>query len=916
MICATIFAFLTFLMLMLNCRAYVEMGENYVMFDIREYDGDSDLPYGKGSNGNCYYPRIDGSDYVFPEIYTWSHGTLDETGDGVRLYATKKGGNVSITVDKVPPVYQQSVQRNFRYFQMRLKANTTGTHKVTYSSLGNIYRKNVDVNFTGEWQIITIDLAGSDGWTQKASDGSYIPVTTTPWDSGHFGTDGFAIMFAAFGDDILNDIYIDYFAFAENPDTELKTGKLVREEAYIEGKTDGLFYPSEKLTRAQACAIVSRILEGEKQAEIPNDFTTSFTDVSADDWFYPYVVHLESLGALSRFECELLPDRYITVSELGSILINSGLTETEAGGLDYAGNTSLLSDIGDMFNDLSPNHHISRAQACTLINTVTGRSAVRDCSDEFYGFDVVSPDYWAFGDIVGASVSKDLKILSDGTRETVALLDKADYDKTAMKIAEIDILAENLKKSIIGSKTEIVSDGKCYYVSPKGNDSNSGTSPNSPWKTLKKVNAVGFTAGSTVYFERGGLWRGTLQILPNVTYSAYGEGEKPTFYGSLYDGADSSLWTLVDGTENIWKFKYDMLDCGSVVFNHGEFHSDKETPSYKDGVYLHRNSSKEFDFKKDISENLGIFCDNKKELSKECPLYLRCDGGNPGELFDSIEFMPRQNILNVVANQNVLIDNFCIMYGGAHGVGAGTVKNITVRNCEFMWIGGSIHTYNSGGGIMPVRYGNAIECYGSPDGYTVENNYIYQVYDAGITHQLGENNDGNGVQKNIRYANNLIEFCSYSVEYFLGKRADGSVDRYMENIVIENNIMRYAGFGFGNQRTDRLCMSHIKTSGTHFNAVSEGFVIRNNIFDRSREMLLYIGAEKAEDLPVLENNVYIQYETKPETPYSTFGYYGAHPARLKFFSRYLRSILMSENIEENPQIYFAKKDWLYDLPES
>jgi hypothetical protein len=40
-------------------------------------------------------------------------------------------------------------------------------------------------------------------------------------------------------------------------------------------------------------------------------------------------------------------------------------------------------------------------------------------------------------------------------------------------------------------------------------------------------------------------------------------------FSSLYDGADPNLWSLVDGTENIWKFKYDMLDCGSVVFHCG-----------------------------------------------------------------------------------------------------------------------------------------------------------------------------------------------------------------------------------------------------------------------------------------------------------------------------------------------------------
>ena len=121
---AAIFALFVFSVLVLDCKATVEIGESYVMYDLRQYDGDSALPFGKGSNANCYYPRKDGSDYVFPELYTWSYATLTETYEGVRLHGTKSGTQTSITVDKVPQIYQQSVQRNFHYFVTRIKANT------------------------------------------------------------------------------------------------------------------------------------------------------------------------------------------------------------------------------------------------------------------------------------------------------------------------------------------------------------------------------------------------------------------------------------------------------------------------------------------------------------------------------------------------------------------------------------------------------------------------------------------------------------------------------------------------------------------------------------------------------------------------------------------------------------------------
>lgn len=45
-------------------------------------------------------------------------------------------------------------------------------------------------------------------------------------------------------------------------------------------------------------------------------------------------------------------------------------------------------------------------------------------------------------------------------------------------------------------------------------------------------------SGDAVFFERGGLWRGYLDCAEGVTYSAYGQGEKPRIYGSPENGAD------------------------------------------------------------------------------------------------------------------------------------------------------------------------------------------------------------------------------------------------------------------------------------------------------------------------------------------------------------------------------------------
>ena len=93
------------------------------------------------------------------------------------------------------------------------------------------------------------------------------------------------------------------------------------------------------------------------------------------------------------------------------------------------------------------------------------------------------------------------------------------------------------------------SSGRSFYVDPAGNDTNVGTSPNSPWRSIAKLNALGFQPGDTVYFKRGGTWRETLEPHQGgapgkpVTFTAYGSGPQPAINGSDV----ISGWTRSDG---------------------------------------------------------------------------------------------------------------------------------------------------------------------------------------------------------------------------------------------------------------------------------------------------------------------------------------------------------------------------------
>lgn len=102
----------------------------------------------------------------------------------------------------------------------------------------------------------------------------------------------------------------------------------------------------------------------------------------------------------------------------------------------------------------------------------------------------------------------------------------------------------------IGS-VEVQAKGTSYYVdSVGGKDSNSGTSTNSAWKTLKNVNAKQFSPGDKIYFKAGCQWDGMLHPLGSgdstgvITIDKYGTGSKPRINGK---GAEAGV--MLDGQE-------------------------------------------------------------------------------------------------------------------------------------------------------------------------------------------------------------------------------------------------------------------------------------------------------------------------------------------------------------------------------
>lgn len=426
-----------------------------------------------------------------------------------------------------------------------------------------------------------------------------------------------------------------------------------------------------------------------------------------------------------------------------------------------------------------------------------------------------------------------------------------------MNEAIIEQKSRELYNKISSARPNLDIKGKTYYVSADGDDNNDGLSENTPVKTLEKVTELKSVLkdGDAVLFRSGDIFRGQFTVTNGVTYSMYGDGAKPEIWGA-FENAATLDWEKTE-QENVYCAYVPnyIKDIGNIVFDFG----------------------KECGFRKHIEGDLELLMDLDFRHDKtEKKIYIYSEKGNPGERWSDIELCYNKTIISGKAN-NTTFDSLVLKYGAAHGIGIGSIsyedpdrpkhiglKNVTVRNCEFEWIGGGNIRVGS-------RYGNAFEIWGGCDGLIFENNYINQIYDAGVTQQYNGYNFGDDpvMIENVVMRDNLIENCVYSYEYFLtvwkddgkgGHCADPDNEAAFKNVLFENNICRKSGYGWGNQRPARQTATHIK-SWEHTNK-TENFVIKNNIFDRGDYLLVELLSVKDEYLPKLESNTYCQYAGK------------------------------------------------------
>lgn len=482
---------------------------------------------------------------------------------------------------------------------------------------------------------------------------------------------------------------------------------------------------------------------------------------------------------------------------------------------------------------------------------------------------------------------------------------------------------------------------KIFYVSNDGDDNNDGRSPERPIKTLGRIAYYSnttqnkITDGSTILFRDGDTFKGSLVInRDNLLFGSYGDISKgkPILSKSEYDGAKEGTW--VEVKPNIWKYTYNDSDIvftknvGTIWFycNKGNNNCTKSMTSLdKTFDYAQMITTNKDHDETNILDEIDTLLTHDLEFyhvghsynatstGKQIYLYSI---GNPAERYDEIEFNMGGHNISINGHNNIYVDNLKIMYTGSHGIGGGTMSNLVVTNCEIGFIGGMVQNYNNN---KPTRYGNAVEIYGSVtdyngstvnEGMIVNNNYIYQCYDAGPTFQLSTKVDAGKVARmeKAEFTNNVLEYNNYNIEYWMSTDEDsGEIfdDSYIQDFTIENNIFRYAGTGLCSTRPNHGESSHIKTwyheTGS-YNRILGNIKIRNNLFYKQSEQAYFFRTNKHSDrYPIMLNNVF-------------FGMYGdnfGYNSNEKFANilKFNDVLLETENFPGNRFILLDKSDY-------
>ncbi len=404
------------------------------------------------------------------------------------------------------------------------------------------------------------------------------------------------------------------------------------------------------------------------------------------------------------------------------------------------------------------------------------------------------------------------------------------------------VKAEERKKAILESTTTIEKSdvfvqgstytGTAYYVSQDGDDSNDGLSEETPFKTFEALSKVRLKSGDAVFFKRGETWYdqvlSTFLNTEGITISSYGEGEKPKFYSSYENSSGSDKWEIFCETEDggkIWKYYRNLPDASVIVMNGGETFAQRACPFWTGNGYYEIEddglSSEPYDFKSELHD-MEFFqyieypavaylaeriyesgYSNGRTEYVEGEIYLRCDSGNPGDLYYEIQ-IPSPSCLITGLPSYTTIDNINMSYSGS-GMSGGHQKggneSLRIQNCESGWMGGAVYAYQYDPSHAVWRMGGTLNV--GCAGCVIINNYVHHAYQEGPTLETFVGDDG--FIENVEFCGNLLEYCTMG-SLITNWDQELKESHIFRNFKYADNMVLFSGFEsyYNNLKTDIL----------------------------------------------------------------------------------------------------------------
>lgn len=392
-----------------------------------------------------------------------------------------------------------------------------------------------------------------------------------------------------------------------------------------------------------------------------------------------------------------------------------------------------------------------------------------------------------------------------------------------------------------------------YYVDSnlgrKENDGLSELTPKSSYRDIPEIKP-----GDTVLIKAGSVFRDHI-FSPNgeegkvITWDMYGTGPKPLFLGSV-NLHDRSLWTETED-KNIWACKADFEnDVCNIIFDGGE------SCGILAWEYEDLDKTGKWHYTHMGYDRPGEKLPKRLEKMRKV-LYLCCEG-HPCDVYKDIECAVYGARFMIIGNKYISFNNMSFKYSGVHGYGQDNVKCVSIRNCEFRFIGGCVWSRQ-----QRIRFGNAVELWEHGEDFVLENCFIDEVYDSCTTYQ------GPAAltrpPKNVFFINNI--FKNYGMAAFELR------DVIAESVHFDGNICIGAGLGFALQGEVPPRKSELwpQPMGHHLfiwrvpKTTENGLVtIRNNIFHEAP----YGAAVYSTILPeadrqiVFENNIYYKSQSE------------------------------------------------------